>query len=313
MEYSGLYTGTPIASAFDSISPWEETQIYSSHQGQPLLKGYKILAKTDDEISHCKILKNTVDMINNFFWEKFKLVGINDKGNIPSFFIHLEEKNAYYHPPISNHPECFKFNNYYISFPEVVCHEFTHGVVENLRVLNGLKSLGNAGQDGAINEAIADVVGIVFKQLINGTPDNWKIGEMRNLSTPFTKKNLKTSELVYSTEASTGKTITNDNGNVHHNSQLMSHAFFLASKEYVKTNNFEAYEIMQKIWFKSAITLNNETFNGFVEKTIEVGSIKGIGGDPFAECIKEAWEKVGFKFKTTEDPYSTEYTLIIED
>ncbi|MCI0382356.1 MAG: M4 family metallopeptidase [Chlamydiae bacterium] len=269
--------------AWASISPYQDTQVWDKNQ--LLQQGYvKISPQSYKESALCGHLMQTVETIKTFFWTNYKLVGADDQGKIPPFFIHLERDNAYYHPKTPEHPEIFNFNdNYVLDHPEIVCHEFTHAVIENVN------PLGNRGEAGAINESIADVVGIVFRNNVYGKKD-WNIVN-RDLSNQFTIKDLKETNPKCDRQ---GKT-TNDNGNVHHNSCLLSHGFYLASKDLAKSNGDPGNKLLLKIWWESFNELEekDKDFKGFAKKTIEIG-YKEL--NPIGETIKKAWFAVGFSF-----------------
>ncbi|MGD0665426.1 MAG: M4 family metallopeptidase [Rhabdochlamydiaceae bacterium] len=198
---------------------------------------------------------------------------------MPPFFVHCVEDNAFYHSSIQN-GECFIFNDNYINCPEVVCHEFTHGVIANTN------PLGSSGQEGALNEAIADVVGIVFKRsryMIN----DWKIDRLRDLSESFHFKDLKNFKLQYNSNGES----TNDHGNVHHNSRFISHAFYLASRNLAASNADQGDKQLLNIWWNAVLSLkqHEKTFNGFIKKTIRIGA---TNGKIIKEAIEQAWQQV---------------------
>ncbi len=104
---------------------------------------------------------------------------------------------------------------------DVVAHEFTHGVTYHTA------RLGMEGENGALNEALSDIFGC----LIEG---NWQMGEavyhpagrsrpLRDLANPHASDNpASMSEYVQTTA---------DNGGVHLNSTIVSHAAYLMSKK----------------------------------------------------------------------------------
>jgi len=195
--------------------------------------------------------------------------------------------NAYYHPRISSHPECFMFNDYYVQFPEVICHEYTHAVVGHMNPL-----IGGVGVGGAINEAIADVVGIVFKHCGHTLPNSkgpWWVGNSRDLSAGFSKAGFNR-DTVPRIDFD-GKT-TNDNGHVHHNSKFFSHTFFLAS-DYFKHDPVHEKQLL-KLWWKTVETLDDITVDGFVKETMEVANSWDFG-PIYSAALKNAWQTVGFQ------------------
>lgn len=277
-ELYGLNKGVDMAflnEAYRGISPYQDTKVYTPKDLESM--GYQSLQITSINKQKCEDLANTVEKIKEFFWKHLHMVGVDDQGTMPPFFIFLKDKNAYY--ASGSKGEYFNFNDALIPHPEVVCHEFTHAVVSHTRIKSRLQPLQNIEQSGAINEAIADIVGIVFKHEHQGKID-WEIEKMRNLSEPFSKRKLKLLE----NGEKPGK--GNDFGYIHYNSRLISHAFFLAYTELKKTNN---QGLLLEIWFKAAVELPDQqaTFQNFALKTLSLTDSLLI-----KEYIRNIWFKV---------------------
>lgn len=263
---------TNFNTAFNLISPYDQTQIHDDqvqvHTKESLLQqGYtRITVSSQAEAELCNTLVNTIETIKDFIWNRFHILGLDNKGTIPDFYIHLEQKNAFY---VRNPTECFKFNDAFINSPEVVCHEFTHGIIQNIN------PLGSSGQGGALNEALADIIGIMFKRYACGI-DDWKMTDERDLSKSFNFKDLKDA-----------RSIASDSGHVHHNSLIISHAFYLASIEHKGALD---KELVNK-WFEAFVELEEKekTFVGFAAKTIKVCE----GHTPLQSSIIKAWKTVG--------------------
>lgn len=230
-------------------------------------------------------LFDLVEKIKMFYWNLFQSIGVDGKGKMPPFFLNLKDFNAYHMHEFKERPECFAFNNEFIDYPEVVCHEYTHAVLHHSR-----KKTLMGGEAGAINEAIADIFGIIFKQnlyqidlksfeeLCANDKGAWKVGNLRQIDESFTTFQLKeTYSLI-------------DNGHVHYNSRLISHAFFLASQALGRQYDIK----LAKIWFEAARDLpdDSKTFNKFIELTLNQSAT------PLIANIKSAWEKVKIKFPT---------------
>lgn len=278
-----------LSEAYKGMSPYQPTQVVSYTTQQLLQMGYQEVSKLGSkEQNLVSELRDTLEKIKSFWWERFQLIGIDAQGKIPPFFVHFQSNNAYYHPPVPNQvPEHFAFNDQYVHSPEVVAHEFTHGVI------NWLNPLGNTGEAGAINESIADVVGIVFKRNMidrygHRIYMDWKINNFRDLSISITKENFN-HDLTPKFDLE-GRT-TNDNGHVHDNSRILSHAFYLAAIELAKDD--QGNQQLLEIWITAVRLLkaDEKNFKGFSNKTIEISFKKS--GAPFQEAIKRAWKTVG--------------------
>lgn len=273
------YISYALIGAPTTVSPYQETSVDSEKYKQPLpLDRYHMLQNSGNPSANQ--LQQTVNDIQDFFCQ---LVGAEDRGKMPSFFINLEGKID------SPQPECFKFHNQYVQYPEAACHEFTHAVMKNLREA----PLGNKGQLGAINEAIADIIGVMYKQKSSDQYNDWKVnGTHRNLSQSFTKTNVNC-DFTPKYDPKTEK--GNDNGHVHYNSQLLSHAFYLACKNCEKFNSSKTKIL--SIWFNAARYLKikgeKDYFFEFARKTIKLAS-QDTDARKFSRLIRESWEQVGF-------------------
>lgn len=262
---------TPLSEAHKSLSPYEQTQIFSYTNQELLSQNFQLASNlSESEQSLISKLYKTLEGIKEFYFDRFKFIGINKEGRIPPFFIHFQGNNAYYHPKTFRRPEHFAFNDQYVTTPEVVAHEFTHGVIK------WLNPLGNKGEAGAINESIADIVGVLYKRHVLNQKD-WTIGNLRNLKDNPKLENPTSSE---------------DNGYVHHNSRVLSHAFYQASNLLERQGFDDQDEKLLKIWFLSVQNLEEQekTFQGFKKKTIDIGWTED--GSPFSDRIRQAWDMV---------------------
>jgi Zn-dependent metalloprotease len=108
---------------------------------------------------------------------------------------------------------------------DVVAHEFTHGVTETS------SRLGMSGESGALNEGISDLFGCFVEHAVRGTRANWRVGDdvylggghgLRDLAEPHRTNNPE--------HASEWVDTSDDNGGVHVNSTIVSHAGYLISE-----------------------------------------------------------------------------------
>jgi len=198
----------------------------------------KICKKQCDEVA--KNISSTIVKIRDFFHKYFGLNGLDGKGHMAPVVIRGNTDNAHWTCDINN--QChFEFDNIYAQTPEVVAHEYMHGVVHLLN-----PKLERDNQPGALHESLADVMAIVFKRSVIRQCD-WKIADIRDIST-------KSHKSQYSPL----------NG-VHENSKIPSFAFFLA---YQNTRDLKK---LAQVWFKSISTLTRcATFNQLAKRTIEI-------------------------------------------
>ena len=183
---------------------------------------------------------------------------------------------------------------------EVIGHEMTHGVT------NSVVQLDYHGQTGALNEAISDVFGslsLQYKNKQTAKEYEWVIGiglftkevngvGIRSLKEPGTAYDDKVlgKDPCPSTMKDYVRT-QNDNGGVHINCGIPSHAFYLAAVDI----GGHAWEKTGRIWY-NALTrrLKNPKidFQTFADSTLKV-SHKLFGAGPETAAIHRSWKKVG--------------------
>lgn len=172
---------------------------------------------------------------------------------------------------------------------DVVAHEFTHGITF------ATARLTYQGQSGALNEAISDLFGCFISQA-NGRKRDWQMGEtiyhpsgangrkqaMRDLADPHATNSPA--------DMSEYQDTTDDQGGVHFNSTIVSHAGYLMSEG----GSFGAGMgpmRTAKIWYR-ALThylTENATFRDAADATLSAARDLGYGED----IVKAAWTEVG--------------------
>jgi Zn-dependent metalloprotease len=232
----------------------------------PICKGIEECTSSKHPVA--RTLSRTALAIQKFFLENFGLNGIDGKGNLAPFAIGLNEKNARWNCGYATGKSCrWEFHPMLATSPTVVAHEYTHAVT------NYLNNLASSKEAGALKESIADVLSVAFKQKQSSKKDYWKIGNSRDLS-KHADMNLFRRGLE-------------DNGYIHDNSLIPSHAFYLA----VKKVQGAAYGILSHIWLEAYKKLSYEaTFKEFAERTIEVSKNYSSKAQ---KAVLEAWKHVG--------------------
>jgi Thermolysin metallopeptidase, alpha-helical domain len=258
------------------ISPYDDIQVYSPISNMIVVREDGLInpsaPKEEQEVG--EILYKTARTVADFFWEKFRLCGIDREGKIPPFIIGFPEGQTGFSFGLNK----FEFNNLDALQLEVVAHEYMHGVVA------WLNPLGQSGQQGALDESLADVFAIVCKHL-SYAKDDWNISDDRDLS-----KSVNIRKELRGIDRKNGEEYTEDNdfGYVHENSLFLSHAFYLVRKE---LGDFDRdYKISLSIWWKAFADLKDKSFNGFANKTIEVAYTQG---KPWGDAVKKSWQIIG--------------------
>ena len=158
---------------------------------------------------------------------------------------------------------------------DVVAHEFTHGVTAHTA------RLGMEGQGGALNEALSDIFGCFVE-------GNWKMGEaiyhpsgraraLRDVADPHASNNpASMSEYVQT---------TSDNGGVHVNSTIVSHAAYLMAKKLPVAT-------VEKIWYRALTRYLHASadFADAADATIAAARDLGSGAET---SVHAAWVATG--------------------
>lgn len=179
----------------------------------------------------------------------------------------------------------------------VVGHELGHGVIQSTA------GLVYQGQSGALNESVADVLGVLTEQHLRGeTADeaSWLVGEgiftdavqgraLRSMIEPGTAydddelgKDPQPGHMRDYVET------TEDNGGVHINSGIPNRAFALAATAV----GGHAWEGVGLAWYRALTGGLSPTarFPEFAEKTITAAASIG---STVESAVREAWAAVG--------------------
>jgi hypothetical protein len=221
------------------------------------------------------ILYRTIASVNQFFLKHFDHDGMNGKHYIPDVYRNWEKFNAALSCAGDYVESCallFNEDNRFYN-PAVIAHEFTHGVVKSF------VNLSFVGESGALSESLGDVFAIMFKHQQNLGRD-WTIID-RDL-----KESIDVSQMQRLKFGERPNQNLNDNGYVHHNSAIPSHAFYLA----VKGAGDKTCGKVADVWFKTLSQLSTyETFKSFACKTVAVAK---HSHPEVALSIAHAWNTV---------------------
>ncbi|MBY6059882.1 M4 family metallopeptidase [Microbacterium esteraromaticum] len=189
----------------------------------------------------------------------------------------------------------------------VIGHELGHGVIQSA------SGLIYQGQSGALNESIADVLGALTEQHLQGqTADeaSWLVGEgiftdavqgraLRDMLNPGTA--YDDDELGRDPQPTHMRdyvNTTDDNGGVHINSGIPNRAFALAAR----TLGGHAWEGAGLAWYR-ALTggLSSDAgFSEFAQKTLTAAGEIGVTVE---SAVRDAWVAVGvIEDARTRDP-----------
>ncbi len=182
---------------------------------------------------------------------------------------------------------------------DVVAHELSHGVTaysSNLIYRN---------ESGALNEAFSDIIGTSVKFFVRPAGATYVIGEsLASVVTPCLSRSLQ-DPLAFGTpdNYAVRETDSSDNGEVHDNSTIASHAFYLAieggtnrtSKLPVTGVGAANREQIEKVFYRGFTQLlpSNATFSLARAATIQAArDLYGAGSAP-ERAVTQAWTAVG--------------------
>ena len=195
--------------------------------------------------------------------------------------------------------------NYLAGALDVVGHELTHGVTDYS------SQLEYQDEPGALNEAFSDIMGAsieFFYQPVGSAPQkaDWLIGEDVTLISPGYVRSLNNPNAIgypdhYSLRQFIGT--DEDNGGVHFNSTIASHAFYLAvaggrnrvSGITVAGVGLANIEKMEKIFYRAFVFFlgPNSRFSDARAATLQAAAdLFGVNSNERAQ-VQQAWTAVG--------------------
>jgi bacillolysin len=189
---------------------------------------------------------------------------------------------------------------------DVLAHEYSHGITDYT------SSLIYQNESGALNEAFSDImsVGVEFYQQTPGSgllqadylegEDAWR--PYKTGSLPGLRSLANPAAYGDPDHYSKRSTLTDDNGGVHTNSTIASHAFYLAIEG--GTNRTSGLSVtgvgaanrdkIEKAFFRGFTTLtSNATFSLARAKTIQAARDLYGAGSAVETAITQAWNAVG--------------------
>ncbi|MFB9996819.1 M4 family metallopeptidase [Providencia rustigianii] len=186
---------------------------------------------------------------------------------------------------------------------DIIAHELAHGFISSQADFDYIY------QSGALNESVADVLGIMVKQFVQKetvSQSNWLLGEnlfidkkrapaLRSMKEPGTAYNFTQSnrdpQVGYMNQyRNLPRHI--DNGGVHINSGIPNKAFYLLAMEL----GGYSWDVAGKIWVAAVsdpLVISSATFIQFATATVRAA--KRLFGDDIAMKTRQSWLDVGLK------------------
>jgi bacillolysin len=191
--------------------------------------------------------------------------------------------------------------NYLAAALDIIGHELTHGVTEFT------SNLIYENESGALNEAFSDIMGTsveFFFQPVGGAPmqADYLVGE--DVITPGGIRNMANPAVSGDPDHYSKRYIGNeDNGGVHLNATIGTHAFYLATEGGTdRTSGLSVQgvgaanrEQMEKVFYRAFTQLmpSNATFA--VARTVTIQAARDLygAGSAVERAVTQAWTAVG--------------------
>jgi len=191
--------------------------------------------------------------------------------------------------------------NYLAGGLDVVAHELTHGVTDYTSRLN------YRDESGALNEAFSDIMGTSVEFYVRlaekgGRPSNYTLGD--DVITPGGIRSMQNPAAYHDPDHFSMYDRANfDNGGVHTNSCIVSHAFYLAIEG--GTNRVSAITVqgvgaanreqMERVFYRAftSALVPSSNFSQARAATIQAARDLYNPGSPAEQAVTQAWTAVG--------------------
>jgi len=243
----------------------------------------------------------------DFYYNEFKRNSVDGKGLplINSVHFGTNFGNAFWEGTQMVYGDGDEVFKSFTTDIDITGHELTHGVVQYEA------SFEYVAQSGAINESMADVFGIMVRQMTLGEDagsSDWLIGRTCMRGTGYALRSMKEPGAAFKNHPILGNdpqpghmkdyatlpnTRNGDYGGVHINSGIPNHAFYLTAVEL----GGKPWLAAGKIWYQALCdeTLLNSTsqFTDLANATtVKAGTLFGAGSAQ-EKAVKKAWKAVG--------------------
>lgn len=176
------------------------------------------------------------------------------------------------------------------AYLDAVAHEYMHSV-EKLH-----SAMVYSGESGAIMEALSDIFGELVESWDSAKAPDWTHRQIRNLKDPGSTNCPWVYQGKY-WESTVDKGSKNDNGGVHKNSTVISHAAYLMwnggidADENKKISNDD----LAKIWYRAMLMMPSDC--NFLEcrKLVELAASSLNLNSSQIQCIQESFDAVGIQ------------------
>jgi Zn-dependent metalloprotease len=301
VEISARLRGVRSVPAMLAATPAGEKRrtIFDAAHGSRL-PGKLVRGEGDDDAADASVNQayDSAGTTYDFYMQILKRNSIDGRGMRIDSSVHYERKfnNAFWNgrQMVYGDGDGKMFLGF-TSALDVVAHELTHGVTQY--TVPGGAGLTYEGQSGALNESISDCFGSVVKQWKLGQSveqADWLIGA--GIMGPGVGKALRSMKDPGNQELTWGGDdqpkdmdgFQND-GDVHTNSGIPNHAFYLAAMAL----GGKSWEKAAPIWYKALSLLTSDaTFADAASATAHAASLLFGSGSNEEKSVTAAWKDV---------------------
>lgn len=188
---------------------------------------------------------------------------------------------------------------------DAIAHEYTHFVSREL--------VGWVGksENGALNEAISDIFGEILESSVSGNEINWMMDKYRNIAQPNALNNPHFYKGNNWGDTS-NPTKDNDQGYVHNNSTVISHAAYLMWNGIDGINSKKiSTDDLAKLWYRTMLMMPSDCNFSDCRQLVELAATSMELTTEQIECVSEAFDAVGVT-KTTKESYNALYDLALD-
>jgi Zn-dependent metalloprotease len=299
-QIRGERIGASLAGAAPALPTGEKRRTVYDAKHKTRLPGKLVRGETDTPRKDAAVNEafDGAGLTYDFFWQVLQRNSIDGKGMRLDSTVHYSRdfNNAFWNGRQMTYGDGDgKLFTGFTRAIDVIAHELTHGVTQYMVPGGGLVY---DGQSGALNESMSDVFGSVVKQwsLKQGPGEaDWLIGA--GIMTPAVGKALRSmaepgnTALTWSGDDQPGTMAGYvEGGDVHVNSGIPNHAFYLAATR-LKANSWEK---AAPIWYKALSLLHPEaTFAEAAKATVQAAELLYGAGSSEAQAVQGAWREVG--------------------
>ena len=300
-----LYATMPIMAAIPSPAQKKHRLVYDlKGKGMWALPGKLVReeggSRTKDPAVHEAYAH--AGYVYDFFKQVYARNSLDDRGMSLISSVHLLKKhnNAYWNGEqmVYGDGDGRRFIRFTKSL-DVVGHEFAHGVVTHTC------NLIYQNEPGALNEHLADVMGLLVRQWRrdeSARNGDWTIGKAclgpevvaSGLRTFLAEKAFENDPIMGTDEQP--KHIdhkyngSQDYGGVHINSGIPNHAFYVTAREL----GGKAWTRAGQIWYDTLGLLGAESdFANMVAKTLQAAAARYDAGSREVRAVQKGWKAVG--------------------